>query len=205
MIGRDETKETLTEFASTIIISACQRRRRVLSLFCMTRNCDLLAQWNGFCKVLQRFMNSLALVVQQSPTSWQPPTKQHVSIGATHTCLIQSECVSTNQLRHLNNIGMQEEVKVLLSMLGGALMEIQAESRMTLTDVEVIAPLQRSSSCNPLSNHFCPTNATQRQLYPQLTTNELILQGLDLNGFLETRQEKLWHGLKGELTINRLC
>jgi hypothetical protein len=99
---------------------------------------------------------------------------------------------------------MQEEVKELLSVLGGALVEIQAESRMTLTDVEVIVPLQ-SSTCDPLSIHFCPTNPTQRQLYSQLTTNELILRGLDINGTLETRREKLRHALKGELTINRLC
>ncbi len=59
-------------------------------------------------------------------------------------------------------------------MLEGALEAIQGESSMTPFDIEVIVPLQ-SSLCDPLSIHFCPTNATQRQLYSQLTTNELML------------------------------
>ena len=99
---------------------------------------------------------------------------------------------------------MQGEVKELLSMLEGALEAIQGESSMTPFDIEVIVPLQ-SSLCDPLSIHFCPTNATQRQLYSQLTTNELMLRGLDINGTLETRREKLRHAFKGESTINRLC
>ena len=88
-------------------------------------------------------------------------------------------------------------------LLGRTLHEIQAESKIAKCDVELVVPPE-SSKCNPLSIHFCPANSLQRQSFSQRATCELILRGLDVNGTLEIRRERLQHALKRESTIERL-
>ena len=97
----------------------------------------------------------------------------------------------------------QMEVKELLTTLEGPLDEIQAESQMTCSDVEILFPSQ-SSTCDPQSIHFCPTNSMQRSSFSRLVTNELIMRGLGVHGTLEIRQAKLLDALRGESTINQL-
>lgn len=92
---------------------------------------------------------------------------------------------------------MQLEVEELLATLEVALGDIHAESQITHSDVEIEIPPQ-SSKCDPLSIHFCASTEMQKQsfTFSRLITNELILQGLDINGGNSRNT------LKGELTIN---
>ena len=54
------------------------------------------------------------------------------------------------------------------------------------------------------SIHFSSASPTERQSLSRLLTNKLILQGLDVDGTLETRRERLRAALKNEAMIARL-
>ena len=115
--------------------------------------------------------------------------QHHVHVGAMHDhasdpewmCFHKPSTATPEQV-----VSMKAEVEDLLSLLDGALHEIQSELKMATCDAELVVPSE-SSKCNPLSIHFCPANAMQRQSFTQLATSpsELILRGLDNIGTLE--------------------
>ena len=211
MMGR-ETKETFTEFGTlfkfldNLSVEALMPKEMegFRPFSCMT-NCDLSAQWKGLCKGGAAKMhtlpctgcatesNSLATPNAFPCIRWCHHHSNNPDWVCFHKPMATPERVASTQM----------EVKELLTTLEGPLDEIQAESQMTCSNVEIFFPSQ-SSTCDPQSIHFCPTNSKQRSSFSRLVTNELILQGLGVNGTLETRRAKLLDALRGESTINRL-
>jgi hypothetical protein len=211
MMGR-ETKETFKEFAALFKFlddlsdeTTMPKEMEGFKPFSCMTNCDLSAQWKGHCKGGAAKVHTLPCTccATESDKSATPNHTTCVRWCNEHSSDKEWMCFHKPTATPERVVSMQAEVQELLSMLEGALEDIQAESRMTRFDVELVVPSQ-SSTCDPLSIHFCPTNAVQRQSFSQLATNELMLRGLDINGSLETRREKLRHALQGESTINRL-
>lgn len=62
-----------------------------------------------------------------------------------------------------------------------------------------------SSTKDPASIHFVPTNAHQSWSFSRLRGNELMLRGLDISGTLDIRQETLQPSLHRESTTSRLA
>ena len=211
MMGR-ETKETFTEFGPLFkflddlsdATTMPNEMQGFCPFVCMT-NCDLSAQWKGLCKGGAAKVHTLPCTgcATESNSLATPNDRVCARWCFEHSKDPDWMCFHKPMATPERVLSMKSEVQDFLTTMEGALEEVQAESKMNRSDVELDIPSE-SSRCDPLSIHFCPTNATQRQSFSGLITNELILRGLDINGTLETRREKLWPALKGESTINRL-
>jgi hypothetical protein len=212
MMGR-ETKETFTEFATLFKFFDDLSEETTMPIEmtgfkpfqCLT-NCDLSAQWKGLCKGGAAKVHTLPCTccATESNDLATPNATACTRWCHDHASDPEWMCFHKPTATPERVVSMKAEVENLLSLLGGTLHEIQSESKMDTSDVELVVPPE-SSKCNPLSIHFCPANAMQRQSFSQLATSELILRGLDINGTLEMRREKLVQALRRESTIERLC
>ena len=167
--------------------------------FCSMTNCDLSAQWKGLrkggaakvhtlpCTGCATESNSLATPNSTPCIRWCHENSADPTWMCFHKPMATPERVES----------MRAEVKELVATLEGALEDIQNESKMTRFDVELDTPSE-SSTCDPLSIHFRPSNAMLQQSFARLVTNELILRGMDIHGALEVRRENLRVALKGE-------
>ena len=210
MMGR-ETKETFTEFGPLFKFfddlsneATMPKEMEAFKPFSCMTNCDLSAQWKGLGKGGAAKVHTLPCTgcATESNALATPNAIPCIRWCHDHSCDNPDwMCFHKPMATPERVASMKVEVKELLATLEGALEEIQAESLMSRVDVELATIPSQS---DPQSIHFCPTNATQRQSFSRLVTNELILRGLDITGTLETRREKLVDAMKGELTINRL-
>jgi hypothetical protein len=210
MMGR-ETKETFVEFATLFSflddLGALETIPPELEGFmpfrCMT-NCDLSAQWKGLCKGGAAKVHTLPCTgcATESDCLATPNAR-----WCTRWCSLvedpEWQCFHKDMATPERVSSIKTEVAELLSVLGSALDEIKAESKMALDDVDIEVPLV-SSTTNAASIHFIPQNPAQMRSFSQLLSNELMLRNLDNGGSIETRRESLLESLKGESTIERL-
>jgi hypothetical protein len=211
MMGR-ETRETFTEFGALFKFlddlsntTTMPREMEGFKAFSCMTNCDLSAQWKGLCKGGAAKVHTLPCTgcATESNNLATPNDVECIRWCYEHSDDPDWMCFHKPMATPERVASMEVEVEELLSTLECALEEVQAESKMTRSDVEIDVPSQ-SSMCDPQSIHFCPTNDMQRQVLSRLITRELILRGLDIHGSLEARRENLRIALKGESTINRL-
>ena len=207
-----ETKETFTEFGTlfqfldNLSVEALMPKEmeEFRPFSCMTY-CDLSAQWKGLCKGGAAKVHTLPCTrgAAKSNSLATPNAFPCIRWCHHHSNNPDWMCFHKPMATQERVASKQVEVKELLATLDGALDEIQAELHKTRSDVEILFPSQ-SSTCDPQSIQFCPTNATQRSSFSRLVTNELIMRGLGVHGTLEIRQAKLLDALRGESTINQL-
>jgi hypothetical protein len=212
MMGR-ETKETFTEFAT--LFSFLDNLAAVETIptelagymsFKRMTNCDFSAQWKGLCKGGAAKVHTLPCTgcATESDCLAMPNSDLCVRWCHEHS-LVDPEwqCFHKAMATPERVTSIKAEVSELLSVLGTALEEIKAESKMTCDDIDIEVPLV-SSTTNALSIHFLPQNALEMRAFSQLLSNELMLRNLVNGGSIETRRETLRDSLKGEATIVRL-
>jgi hypothetical protein len=80
---------------------------------------------------------------------------------------------------------MKTEAADLLSVLGTALEEIKADSKVTCDKVDIEVPLVRIAT-NAASIHFFQQNALEKQWFSQFFSNELMLRNLSTEEHRDT-------------------
>ena len=211
MMGR-ETTETFTEFGSMFnffdnLSDATTMPTEMEGFFpfaCMT-NCDLSAQWKGLCK-------GGAAKVHTLPCTGCATESDYVATANANICLRWCSehledptwmCFHKPMATPERVLSMKEEVAEYVATMEGVVVDLQGGSKVTRFDVDIDSPTDASRQ-DPLSIHFHPIDKRLRQTFSALVRNELILRGLNVNGNLEARRERLRHALQGESTINRL-
>lgn len=211
MMGR-ETKQTFKEFASLFQFLDDLSSAATIPVamegyhpFSVMTNCDLSAQWKGLCKGGAAKVHTLPCTgcATESEALATPNSRpcnrwcMDHSASDPHWMCFHKDMASPERINTIKG-----EVEELISTLERALVEILAESKMTRFDVELDPTTETLNDVTSI--HCSPQTVSQQQSLSRLFTNELILRGLDIDGSLETRRERLRHALKGEATIERL-
>ena len=210
LLGR-ETKETFKEFATLFsfldnlgsVDTIPPELEGFMPFKCMT-NCDLSAQWKGLCKGGAAKVHILPCTGCATESDCLATPNARL---CTRWCLLNEDpdwlCFHKEIASPERVQSIKTEVAELLSVLGNALDEIKAESKMSCDDADLEQPLV-SSTTNASSIHFLPQNAIEMRLFSQLLSDELMLRSLETGGSVETRRDRLRDSLKRESTIVRL-